>query len=173
MPAMTMFRLLPALVLLASLAAPALAQAPAASAVNPATRAEAERTLGALNMAATMEATMVAVRPQLVAQMQQAGRVDEARAGAAVDELILPAMRAAVPQMIAGIADIWARHYTVEDLRGLQAFYQSPVGRKSLQLAPVLARETLLLQQTLLPGILQDAMTRNADALRGRGINLN
>ncbi|HZH47146.1 MAG TPA: DUF2059 domain-containing protein [Roseococcus sp.] len=167
---MSMSRLLPALALLAGLVAPALAQPPA---VNPAARAEAERTLGALNMAATMEATMSAVRPQLVAQMQQAGRVDEARAAAAVDELILPAMRGAVPQMMAGIADIWARHYTVEDLRGLQAFYQSPVGRKSLQLAPVLTRETLLLQQTLLPGILQDAMARNADALRGRGINLN
>ena len=105
--------------------------------------------------------------------MQQAGRVDEPRAGAAVDELILPAMRGAVPQLIAGIAEIWARHYTVEDLRALQAFYQSPVGRKSLQLTPVLARETVMLQQALLPGILQEAMVRNRDNLRSRGINLN
>ena len=170
---MTIQRILPAIALLASLAAPAFAQAPATPPANPAARAEAERTLAALNMSATMEAVMATLRPQLVAQMRQAGQVDEARAGAAVDEVVLPAMRGAVPQMMAGIADIWARHYTVEDLRGLQAFYQSPIGRKSLQLQPVLARETVILQQTLLPGILQDAMTRNRDALRSRGINLN
>lgn len=164
-------RILPALALLAGLAAPVLAQAPSTP-VDPAVRAEAESTLRTLNMQNTMETTMTALRPNLVAQMQQAGRVDEARAAAAVDELILPAMRAAVPQMMAGIAEIWARHYTVEDLRGLRAFYETPVGRKSLALTPVLAQETAQMTQTLLPRILQDTMIRNRDALRSRGINL-
>jgi hypothetical protein len=168
---MTFTRILPALALLAGLAAPALAQVPAAP-VDPAVRAEAESTLRTLNMQNTMEATMSALRSNLVAQMQQAGRVDEARAAAAVDELILPAMRAAVPQMMAGIAEIWARHYTVEDLRSLRAFYETPVGRKSLALTPVLAQETAQMTQTLLPRILQDTMIRNRDALRSRGINL-
>ena len=178
MNAKSLIRTLP---LLVAFAAPALAQAPAVPAphaqaqpgsVDPAVRAEAERTLGSLNMAATMEATMVALRGQLVAQMQQAGRVDEPRAASAVDELILPAMRAAVPQMMAGIAEIWARHYTVDDLRSLRAFYETPVGRKSLALTPVLAQETAQMTQTLLPRILQDTMIRNRDALRSRGINL-
>jgi hypothetical protein len=85
--------------LLVAFAAPALAQAPAVRRRTPRrsparwtllSAPEAERTLGSLNMAATMEATMVALRGQLVAQMQQAGRVDEPRAASAVDELILP-----------------------------------------------------------------------------------
>jgi hypothetical protein len=28
--------------------------------------------------------------------------------------------------MMAGIAEIWARHYTVDDLRSLRAFYETP-----------------------------------------------
>jgi hypothetical protein len=167
---MTVSRLLPAIALLAGLAMPALAQAPAP--VDPTIRAEAERTLGLMNVAANMEQTMTALRPNLISQLQQAGRVDEPRAAAAVDELLLPALRSAVPQMVGGIAEIWARHYTAAELRALREFYATPVGRKSLDLTPVLARETATLTQSVLPRILQDVINRNRDTLRGRGFAL-
>jgi hypothetical protein len=168
-----MNRILPTLGLLLTLATPAFAQAPAAQPpVDPTIRAEAERTLSLMNMGSTMEQTMAALRGTLIAQLQQAGRVDEPRAATAVDELILPAMRSAVPEMMAGIATIWARHYTAAELRGLREFYETPLGRKSLALTPTLAQETAAMTQSVLPRILQDVINRNRDTLRGRGFAL-
>lgn len=152
----------------AVLALPAFAQ-PAAS---PEARAEAQRTLEAMNMRATMEQTVTAVRPALIQQLQRSAGGDAARATAAVDEVIMPALREALPQMVAGNAEIWARHYTVAELRQLREFYATPLGRKTLELTPVMAQETMQMVQTLMPRILQETIARNRDALRARGLNL-
>ncbi|WP_376090878.1 DUF2059 domain-containing protein [Roseomonas sp. CCTCC AB2023176] len=126
----------------------------------------------ALNMGGLMEQTIQALRPGLVQQMQQAGRANPQQAEAAVGEVIMPALRAATPQMMTGIADIWARYFTAEELRQMVAFYDTPLGRKSLALMPQMTAETQALAQRILPQILQDTISKNRDALRQRGIQV-
>jgi len=164
-----------ALLLLATiLAGGAHAQAPShpTPAVDPATRAEAQRIIQSLKLDSVMDQTFAAIRPALVQQLAQAGRATPQQAEVAVDEVIMPALRHATPELMAGIADIWARHFSSAELRELGAFYETPVGRRWLQLTPQITAETQALTQSVLPRILNETVSRNRDALRQRGINL-
>ena len=167
--------LLGAALLVPAVAPPAAAQGTpprAAAPADPATRAEAVRLIEAMNMGSIMEQTIMALRPALVQQFQAAGRATPQQAETAVTDLIVPALRAATPEMLSGIADIWARHFTPAEMRELRAFYDTPIGRKSLALTPQMTAETQTMVQGLLPRLLNDVIGKNRDALRQRGIQL-
>ncbi|MBY0336422.1 MAG: DUF2059 domain-containing protein [Acetobacteraceae bacterium] len=136
-----------------------------------AARAEAMDVIRTLDLQSTMERTLDALRPSVVEQLRRAGAsAEEAERGAA--HVVMPALRAATPQMLQGIADIWARHFTAAELRELRGFYDTPAGRKSLALTPVIAVETQAMVQTLIPRIVSETLAANRAALLRRGTQL-
>ncbi len=46
------------------------------------------------------------------------------------------------PQMISFMSEIWARHFTVEEIRAMTEFYRTPAGKKLLKMQPVIAQES-------------------------------
>lgn len=45
------------------------------------------------------------------------------------------------------IAGVWDRHFTAAELRQLLAFYDTPVGRKTLEVQPAIAQESMVAGQ--------------------------
>jgi hypothetical protein len=45
------------------------------------------------------------------------------------------------------MASVYARHFTHDDIRGLLAFYESDLGKKSIQLMPVVLQESMAIGQ--------------------------
>ena len=57
---------------------------------------------------------------------------------------------ALVDEMLEAMVPIYARHYTVDEMRQMAAFYQTPVGQKSLRLMPQLMAEGMQVGQRIM-----------------------
>jgi hypothetical protein len=79
-------------------------------------------------------------------------------------------------QYMAGVmADapaIYARHFSAQELRDMLAFYQTPVGQKSLQVMPQLMAEVFQLVMPKMQALQAQVMEAFSNALRQRGIDL-
>lgn len=73
--------------------------------------------------------------------------------------------------MMFQLVDVYARHLTHDDVKGLLAFYSTPLGRKSIAVMPVLTREGMEVGnawgQRNMPRILEALRTR----LQAEGFN--
>jgi uncharacterized protein len=74
---------------------------------------------------------------------------------------------ALIDEMMAEIGPLYARHYSVAELKQLTAFYRTPLGQKMLALSPRLAAESMAIGQKIvaprLNGLMQEVM-QNAQA---------
>lgn len=127
---------------------PGLARAQQAPAAPPdrALAEEAQRLMdvtGALKMGRQM-ASMAA--NEMLKAMQAANPEIPARAGAIVTEITNAEFdQAFAPggEIAQGIAEVYARHFTVDELRAMIAFYESPIGRKVTESLPAVAQESM------------------------------
>lgn len=73
-------------------------------------------------------------------------------------------------KLIDNITDIYARHFTHDDVRGMIAFYETPVGKKVVGVMPNLTQEGMQagqrLQAELMPGVEERVTAR----LKAEGI---
>lgn len=74
---------------------------------------------------------------------------------------------ALIDEMMAEIGPLYARNYTVDELKQLSAFYRTPLGQKMLALSPRLAAESMAVGQKIvaprLNGLMLEVM-QNAQA---------
>ena len=74
---------------------------------------------------------------------------------------------ALVDEMMAEIGPLYARHYTLAEIKELTAFYRTPLGQKMLALSPRLAAESMAIGQKIvaprLNGLMLEVM-QNAQA---------
>ena len=66
-------------------------------------------------------------------------------------------------------AQIYARHFTAEEMQQVTNFYRSPTGQKFLQKQPELVRESMALGQQFGQAIARDVQGRMVEELRKRG----
>ena len=149
-------------------AAPAFAQS--APAANPQAVAATKAMLDAMEirknmvgMYAEMQKTLPAMmRQQLVAMIQADPSLNAAQKKEAVEkfETKLPGLTQAIgkifsdpsliDEMINEMVPLYANNYTVDEIKQLTAFYQSPVGRKMSALMPKLAGESMVIGQRVM-----------------------
>jgi hypothetical protein len=65
---------------------------------------------------------------------------------------------AIVDAMIDEMVPLYARYYTVEDMKAMAAFYRTPTGRKTLTLMPKLMNESMQISQRIVQPRMQKAM---------------
>jgi len=69
---------------------------------------------------------------------------------------------ALIDEMMVEIAPLYARNYTVAELKELTAFYRTPLGRKMMALSPRLSAESMAIGQRIvaprLNGLMQEVM---------------
>lgn len=136
-------------------------------------RAAARELASAQDAEGQIRATLRAIRGNLVETlMRGAPQLSPARTAAIVDELLMPEFEARVGALAASIEDVIARHYSIEDMRELAAFYRTPLGRRLLETSPALIAETMRVGQAWGEEVGRAAVARNREELRRRGINL-
>lgn len=74
--------------------------------------------------------------------------------------------------MVARMAPLYAESYTHEEIRQLLAFYQSPVGRKTVSLMPRLMARSQRIGQDMAKELQPELRQRLTEALKREGIEL-
>jgi hypothetical protein len=70
------------------------------------------------------------------------------------------------------MALIYARNFTVDELRQIQAFYRTPAGQKLLEKLPVITQESFAVGNKFGQGIANELRGKVIDELRKRGHNI-
>lgn len=61
-------------------------------------------------------------------------------------------------EIVAAMVQVYARHYTLDEVRQLSAFYKTPVGRKSVVIMPQLMAESMAVSNQVLGPRLKSVM---------------
>ncbi|HEY3148837.1 MAG TPA: DUF2059 domain-containing protein [Dongiaceae bacterium] len=103
---------------------------------------ELSRKIAALtNAQATGDQVLSMIMPKLTELVGRANPGMEAQARDLMDSEVTPAMRELLPEMVELTAQIYARHFTVDELTQLTDFYGTPLGQKLIQTQPALIAE--------------------------------
>lgn len=149
-------------------AAPAAAPA-AATAPDPAALAAANEMLASMNYRAITKGMFAQMHQAMPAMMKQGAtasinnnpKLDAAQKKAALEKMNkeMPQAAAALDsvfadsamldEMMKEMAVLYARHFTVAELRQIAAFYQTPVGAKMLSTSPQLMGEAMQMAQRI------------------------
>ena len=119
--------------------------------------------------ARSVQSTLDAVRDRLVAVVQRGGKTED-DAVAIVDDVLLPEFKSHVAEILDAMAGLYAAHLTVAEMRDLEAWQRTPLGRKMLDLAPRLATESLAVSRAWGERVVREAVVRHAAELRRRGV---
>jgi hypothetical protein len=154
----------------------------AATAVSPQANAAVKELLDAMDVRKMMAASFAEMEkalPQMMrAQMTAVINADpgadaeKKKAALAKVEQVLPVASQAInrmfkdpaliDEMMVEIAPLYARNYTVAELKELTAFYRTPLGRKMMALSPRLSAESMAIGQRIvaprLNGMMQEVM---------------
>jgi hypothetical protein len=102
-----------------------------------------------------------------------AGNKAPAEVAATADELVMPAFTAKTDDLVDIIVVQWTNAFTLDELRQLRAFYDSPVGVKLTQSAPAITQAVLKDAQDWANGLYHSTVAAHADELRQRGLATN
>jgi uncharacterized protein len=113
--------------------------------------------------------------PLLMQQLKPAivqGRADVAREYDTIMPHLIESMNARSEAFAEGVATVYARNFTADELRQLTAFYRGPVGQKFLERMPIIAQESLAMGQKFGQDIAGELRSRMIDELRKRGYSI-
>jgi hypothetical protein len=89
---------------------------------------------------------------------------------------VMPLMIDLAQRQLAKVTDdmaaIYARNFSVEEMRQITAFYRSPVGQAFLERFPAVAQQSLALGQKFGESLVKEMQRTVTDELRKRGHNL-
>ena len=119
--------------------------------------------------ARSVQSTLDSVRERLVAVVQRGGKgADDAVA--IVDDVLLPEFKSHIAELLEAMAGLYAAHFTASEMRELEDWQKTPLGRKMLGLAPRLATESLTVSRAWGQRVVREALVRHAAELRRRGV---
>ena len=113
--------------------------------------------------------------PLMLQQLKPAivqGRPEVARdfdAMVPVLQELLTTQSAGMAKLLEDIAAIYARHFTVDEMRQLIAFYRTPLGQKFLDKMPTITQESMNAGQAFGQVLAGELQKRVIDELRKRG----
>jgi hypothetical protein len=165
--------LLPAVAAMAQQAAPpkAAPEPPASSAVTPEARQVARELFESSGGASLMGRMLDAMHGQVVRLIMQQG-VNEHEAASIVDDLLTPEFKAHIGELQGVLTDIYASHYSVGEMRQMEAWNKTSLGQKMLSVAPQIAAESFAVGSAWGERIARDAIAKHQEELRRRGVNL-
>jgi hypothetical protein len=155
--------------------APVPQAAPALSPALPVTaegRAAARALMEAMGGTKQAAAAMDMIRTQLGTILAQSSGKPVAEVGTILDEVLLPEMRARLPELQDAMAELWAGQLTVEELNGLSAFYRTPLGARVVAVSPAIGSQVALLSMGWGQRVATEALGKQRDALRARGLKI-
>jgi hypothetical protein len=119
-----------------------------------------------------VQATLSALRNQLVSIIADTSHKPVADVAPIVDDLILPELKAHADGLVEIAAASYAAHFTVAEMDELRAFFLSPIGVKLTTLRPLITQETSAAGRAWGKRVVADAIRKHADELRQRGLKI-
>lgn len=114
--------------------------------------------------------------PALFAQVKQllvtSNPGQEREIDAVLNELIIPEFRASLPQLETSLAAVYAQQFSLEELKGLNQFYDTPLGRKVIATQAPIAQQLQAISAAWGQEIARRSFEKNAEAMRRRGLKL-
>ena len=139
--------------------------------LDPAHLAAAARLMADTGGKNRMDEMMTAMRGIMVQLVSSRGK-DAAESGRIVDEVLLPAMRAHLPELQNAFTRFWAGAMTTAELDSADAFFRSPTGMKLVAVQTQAVPAFLALGQAWGQQVAKDVLSAQRDALRQRGVTL-
>ncbi|MFV3073807.1 DUF2059 domain-containing protein [Niveispirillum fermenti] len=131
--------------------------------------AELLRVSGAANIG---EQLIVAMLHEMEQQMidRNPGHAGEIRS--LLQEYFVPEAKAALPDLIRGLAGIYATQFTMAELDDIIRFYRTPTGSKLVQSLPMITQQSMAIGQVWGQGVGERAAGRFVEAAKARGLAL-
>ncbi|MCW3474853.1 DUF2059 domain-containing protein [Limobrevibacterium gyesilva] len=152
--------------------APTPAPAPVAPAV-PVTeegRKEAAALTEMIGVNKQSQQLIAIMRGQMIQLVMRAGNKPQDEATKIVDEVLMPDFMAQQNDLTNQIIDVWATNFTVDDLKGLRAFYNTPLGQKLIATLPAVTQQGMNAGQTWGQRIYQASIQKHKSELEARGL---
>lgn len=147
-------------------ATPVLAQAtPDATAI-----AEARKMMEITRAADNTRQMLPMISKMVGDMMVRANPGQDALVRSAMDELFMPEIATRLPAFVDEIAVLYTKHFTIDELRQLNAFYSSPVGQKSASVMPQIMQQSMQMGSAWGQQVAMDVLQKLAPKLRERGI---
>jgi hypothetical protein len=147
-------------------AAPARAQAP-----SPEAMAAAKELIEASRAADQFKTLLPLISQQLKPAIAQ-GRPEVERDYDQIMPLLTELAQRQFAQVADDMAAIYARNFSVEEMRQITAFYRSPVGQAFLDRFPAVAQQSLAVGQKFGESLVKEMQRTLTDELRKRGHKL-
>lgn len=148
----------------------ALATVPVLPPVSPEAHAEAAKLTEMIGVNRQSQQLVGIMRGQMIQLVMHSANKPPAEATKIVDEVLMPDFLAQQGQLTNDIVDVWARNFTLEDIKGLEAFYQTPLGQKLIHTLPAVTQEGMQAGQSWGQRIYQADIAKHKDELILRGL---
>lgn len=134
----------------------------------------AENLAAAKELIQTMRATdqFKALLPTIMANMKNAivqNRPEMEKNYDNMVPLFTDAANARLNEFTDQLAAVYARHFTIDELHNIIAFYKTPTGQKMIAQLPDIAKENMALGQQFGRSVALDIQTRALESLRKHG----
>jgi hypothetical protein len=151
----------------------ATARAPAqAPTQDPATEAAARNLVTAMGGNEQISRIFTAMRTGIIQIIVKSGHVTADKATSAYDDILAPAMKTHVGELTSALTEIYAQNYTAAELKQLQNFYETPLGKKVLEKQPVISAESVAIGRAWGARVGRQAFEEHSQDLLKRGITL-
>lgn len=100
------------------------------------------------------------------------GRADVARDYDAMAPALAKGFEARLGELIDAVTMIYAKNFTIDDMRGLLAFYRTPLGAKLLDKTPALTQQTMAAGQAFGRSVGAELQKQMVEELRKKGHNI-
>jgi hypothetical protein len=87
-----------------------------------------------------------------------------------VDDLLMPEFGTQQAELTNQIIDVWASNFSLDDLKGLRAFYNTPLGQKLIQTLPAVTQQGMAAGQAWGQRVYQAAIQKHKDELIAKGL---
>jgi uncharacterized protein len=136
----------------------------------------AENLTAARELVQTMKATdqLKALLPIIMTNMKAAivqNRPEMEKSYDTMVPLFTEAANARLNEFADQLATVYARHFTIDELHQITAFYKTPTGQKMIGELPAIAKENMALGQQFGRSVALDIQTRALESLRKHGDN--
>ncbi len=147
------------------------AQAPSAP-VTEEKLAAAHELLASMNTGANSLEMFKALRGVLVQNIQARTSKPEAEVAKVIDEVLMPEISSRLGELVDALAQVQGSVYSVDEMHQLTAFYQTPLGKRVVEVMPKLGAMSFAAGQEWGQRVALDALRKHADELRERGLKL-
>ena len=157
--------------MIALAASPVLAQ-DAAPKIDDAKVAVATRILEETHAQDTMSKMVDLLIPTMIARLRQRSPNLTDDQTKIISDNLSEEMKASMPKMAAVQARVWAEHFSLDELKQIESFYQTPLGQKLIVENPKIAAEILPLGMAVGREAAQQAMEHIVEKLRSQGVKI-